>query len=39
MENKNNQLENKIPKLLNQYLKPTQEHYKILGLSWAGWIL
>lgn len=25
-------------KLLNQYEKPTGVHYKILGLSWAGWI-
>lgn len=25
-------------KLLNQYENPTREHYKILGLSWAGWI-
>lgn len=23
--------------LLNEYEKPTKEHYKILGLSWAGW--
>ena len=25
-------------KLLNQYKSPTRTHYKILGLSWAGWI-
>ncbi len=24
--------------LLNQYKKPTRVHYKIFGLSWAGWI-
>lgn len=24
--------------MLNQYKKPTKTHYKILGLSWAGWI-
>ena len=24
--------------LLNQYENPTKTHYKILGLSWAGWI-
>jgi MFS family permease len=24
--------------LLNEYKKPTREHYKIFGLSWAGWI-
>lgn len=24
--------------LLNQYQKPTRAHYKILGLSWAGWV-
>jgi MFS family permease len=24
--------------LLNQYQKPTRIHYKILGLSWAGWV-
>jgi MFS family permease len=24
--------------LLNQYEKPTRTHYKILGLSWAGWV-
>ncbi|MGZ7116670.1 MAG: MFS transporter [Methanobacterium sp.] len=24
--------------LLNQYKHPTREHYKILGLSWAGWV-
>jgi MFS family permease len=24
--------------LLNQYEKPTKDHYKILGLSWAGWV-
>jgi MFS family permease len=24
--------------LLNQYEKPTRDHYKILGLSWAGWV-
>jgi MFS family permease len=24
--------------LLNQYEKPTWTHYKILGLSWAGWV-
>jgi len=24
--------------LLNEYEKPTKEHYKIFGLSWAGWI-
>ena len=23
--------------MLNQYKKPTKEHYKILGRSWAGW--
>lgn len=27
-----------MAKLLNQYEKPTREHYKILGLSWAGWV-
>lgn len=27
-----------MAKLLNQYQKPTREHYKILGLSWAGWV-
>lgn len=27
-----------IDKLLNQYESPTRAHYKILGLSWAGWI-
>ncbi len=25
-------------KLLNQYEKPGRQHYKILGLSWAGWV-
>lgn len=24
--------------LLNQYEKPIRDHYKILGLSWAGWV-
>lgn len=24
--------------LLNQYQKPVRVHYKILGLSWAGWV-
>ena len=24
--------------LLNQYEKPTRIHYKIFGLSWAGWV-
>ena len=24
--------------MLNQYEHPTKDHYKILGLSWAGWI-
>lgn len=24
--------------LLNQYEKPTKTHYKIFGLSWAGWV-
>lgn len=24
--------------LLNQYKKPTKLHYKIFGLSWAGWV-
>ena len=24
--------------LLNEYEKPTKEHYKIFGLSWAGWV-
>jgi MFS family permease len=24
--------------LLNQYEKPTRVHYKIFGLSWAGWV-
>ncbi|MBI5680764.1 MAG: MFS transporter [Methanobacterium sp.] len=24
--------------MLNQYKKLTNEHYKILGLSWAGWV-
>lgn len=24
--------------MLNQYQKPIKTHYKILGLSWAGWI-
>lgn len=23
--------------LLNQYEKPTAIHYRIFGLSWAGW--
>ncbi len=27
-----------MPKLLNQYEKPTKEHFKILFLSWAGWV-
>lgn len=31
-------MQNKMAKLLNQYQKPTREHYKILGLSWAGWV-
>lgn len=25
-------------KMLNQYKKPIGDHYKILGLSWAGWV-
>ena len=25
--------------LLNQYKTPTRMHYKIFGLSWAGWVL
>ena len=25
--------------LLNQYETPTRMHYKIFGLSWAGWVL
>ncbi len=24
--------------MLNQYKSPTKDHYKILGLSWAGWV-
>ena len=24
--------------LLNQYERPTRTHYKIFGLSWAGWV-
>ena len=24
--------------LLNQYENPTRVHYKIFGLSWAGWV-
>ena len=24
--------------MLNQYESPTKDHYKILGLSWAGWV-
>lgn len=24
--------------LLNQYAKPTREHYRILLMSWAGWV-
>ena len=24
--------------LLNQYINPTRIHYKIFGLSWAGWV-
>jgi MFS family permease len=24
--------------MLNQYEIPTKDHYKILGLSWAGWV-
>jgi hypothetical protein len=24
--------------LLNQYETPTRMHYKIFGLSWAGWV-
>jgi MFS family permease len=27
-----------MKKLLNEYEKPTKEHYKILLLSWAGWV-
>lgn len=27
-----------MEKLLNQYEKPTKEHFKILFLSWAGWV-
>jgi MFS family permease len=27
-----------MAKLLNEYEKPTKEHYKILFLSWAGWV-
>jgi MFS family permease len=27
-----------MKKLLNEYDKPTKEHYKILFLSWAGWV-
>ena len=23
---------------LNEYEKPSREHYKIFGLSWAGWV-
>ncbi|MCX6248864.1 MAG: MFS transporter [Bacteroidetes bacterium] len=26
------------PKFLNEYEKLTSQHYKILGMSWAGWI-
>ena len=27
-----------MAKLLNEYEKPTKEHFKILFLSWAGWV-
>ncbi|HPS65047.1 MAG TPA: MFS transporter [Ignavibacteria bacterium] len=27
-----------MDKLLNEYVKPTKTHYKILFLSWAGWV-
>jgi MFS family permease len=27
-----------MAKLLNEYEKPTKQHYKILFLSWAGWV-
>lgn len=27
-----------MDKLLNEYVKPTKTHYKILLLSWAGWV-
>lgn len=26
------------PKLLNEYDKPTSDHYRILLMSWAGWV-
>ncbi|MCX6285052.1 MAG: hypothetical protein NTW31_12555, partial [Bacteroidetes bacterium] len=26
------------PKLLNESLTITRVHYKILGMSWAGWV-
>ena len=25
-------------KLLNEYEKPTKDHYRILFMSWAGWV-